>query len=208
MYLAQPRPADNPQSFASGRLADPGTFTMDRVAFSLDGKEFYYTQSEACYSLKKAKTKVFKYDGHKWIGPTVLNEHHCGPTFSMDGKTLYFMGEKDNQVWMSRRTMKGWTIPALFLEKPYEHIDLMPTQSGTYYLASNSSAVRSIMSSAVPCDSFSGRLGLCPPPKRAKEGFTKNRTNCHFEHRQKREMVEKLLSCTKSADLYTSCESS
>jgi len=127
VYLAQPRPADNPQSFASGRLADPGTFTMDRVAFSLDGKEFYYTQSEACYSLKKAKTKVFKYDGHKWIGPTFLNEHHCGPTFSMDGKTLYFMGEKDNQVWMSRRTMKGWTIPALFLEKPYEHIDLMPT---------------------------------------------------------------------------------
>jgi hypothetical protein len=25
----------------------------------------------------------------------------------------------------------------------------------------------------------------------------------HFEHRQKREMVEKLLSCTQSADLYT-----
>jgi len=25
----------------------------------------------------------------------------------------------------------------------------------------------------------------------------------HFEHRQKREMVEKLLSCTQNADLYT-----
>ena len=58
-YLAQPRPSDTPQIFAPGLLTDPGTFTMDRVAFSLDGKEFYYLQNEAWDSLKKAKMKVF-----------------------------------------------------------------------------------------------------------------------------------------------------
>jgi hypothetical protein len=79
--------------------------------------------------------KVFKYDGHEWIGPTVLNEHFCQQTFSMDGKTLYLSGEKENQVWVSRRTEDGWTAPALFLEEPYGMYDLMPTQSGTYYLA-------------------------------------------------------------------------
>ena len=135
-YLAQPRPTDTPQIFAPGLLTDAGTFTMDRVAFSLDGKEFFYVQNDAWYTLKNAKMKVFKYDDHKWIGPTVLNEHFCQQTFSMDGKTLYLSGEKGNQVWMSRRTKDGWTAPALFLEEPYAIYDFMPTQSGIYYLAS------------------------------------------------------------------------
>ena len=55
-YLGQPRPTDAPQVFAPGLLADPGTFIMDCVRFSLDGKEFYYAQNEAWYSLKKAKS--------------------------------------------------------------------------------------------------------------------------------------------------------
>jgi len=135
-YLAQPRPTDTPQIFALGLLTDPGTFTMDRVAFSLDGKEFYYLQNDAWYTLKNAKMKAFRYDDHKWIGPTVLNEHFCQQTFSMDGKTLYLSGEKGNQVWMSRRTKDGWTAPALFLEEPYAIYDFMATQSGIYYLAS------------------------------------------------------------------------
>ena len=135
-YLAQPRPTDTPKIFAPGLLTDAGTFTMDRVAFSLDGKEFFYVQNDAWYTLKNAKMKVFKYDDHKWIGPTVLNEHFCQQTFSMDGKTLYLSGEKGNQVWMSRRTKDGWTAPALFLEEPYAIYDFMATQSGIYYLAS------------------------------------------------------------------------
>jgi hypothetical protein len=139
-YLAQPRPTDTPQIFAPSLLAEPGTFTMDRVTFSLDGKEFYYLQNDAWYTLKNAKTKVFKYDGHKWIGPTVLNEHFCQQTFSMDGKTLYFSGDNGKQVWMSRRTKDGWTAPAVFLEKPFEMYGFMPTQSGTYYLAVESDA--------------------------------------------------------------------
>lgn len=134
-YLAQPRPTDTPQIFAPGLLADPGAFIMDRVTFSLDGKEFFYTQNEKWFSLEKAKTKVFKYDGHKWTGPAILNEHFYAQTFSLDGNTLYFSGEKGKQVLMSRRTENGWTAPAIFLEASYPIYDFMPTQSGTFYLA-------------------------------------------------------------------------
>jgi hypothetical protein len=139
-YLAQPRPTDTPQIFAPGLLTEPGTFAMDRVAFSLDGKEFYYVQNDAWYTLKNAKMKVFKFDGHKWVGPAVLNEHHYGQAFSVDGKTLYFMGHNSKQVWMSLRTNDGWTAPAVFLEEPFVMYDLMPTQSGTFYLAVESDA--------------------------------------------------------------------
>ena len=74
-YLGQSRPSDTPRVFAPGLLADPGTIVMDRIGFSPDGKEIYYLQDDRWYSLKNAKLKVFKYDGRKWNGPTVLNEH-------------------------------------------------------------------------------------------------------------------------------------
>jgi hypothetical protein len=139
-YLGQARPSDTPQIFAPGLLADPGTIVMDRIGFSPDGKEIYYLQDDRWYSLKNAKLKAFKYDGHKWNGPTVLNEHFFSPTFSVDGVTLYFEAENPKQIWMSHRTSDGWTAPALFLEGPYPMYDLMPTKSGIYYVGSDPDA--------------------------------------------------------------------
>jgi hypothetical protein len=139
-YLGQPRPDDTPRIFAPGLLADPGTIVMDRIAFSLDGKEIYYPQLTAWGNLKEAKTKVFRYDGHKWNGPTILNEHFYGQALSTDGKTLYFSGENPHQEWMSKRTEGGWSAPAIFMEEPYNIIDLMPTNSGAFYLASDPDA--------------------------------------------------------------------
>ncbi len=139
-YLGQPRPGDTPQIFAPGILADPGTIAMDRIAFSLDGKEIYYYQAKEWADLKDMKTKVFRYDGHKWNGPTVLNERFYALAFSIDGKTLYFSGENAHQVWMSKRTEGGWSAPAIFIEESYYIYDLMPTNSGAFYLASDPDA--------------------------------------------------------------------
>lgn len=136
-YLAQPRPSDTPQVFAPGLLAEPGTIVMDRLAFSADGKEIYYEQNAGWFNLGQAKLKVFKYDGHKWNGPTVVHPGFYGPTFSIDGKTLYFFGKTSGQVWMSQRTGDGWSAPAVFLDKPYDLYQLMPTKSGTFYMGSN-----------------------------------------------------------------------
>ena len=139
-YLGQPRPGDTPQIFAPGLLVDSGTIAMDRIAFSLDGKEIYYPQFTDWGNVKEEKTKVFRYDGHKWNGPTILNERFYAQALSPDGKTMYLSGENPHQEWVSKRTDGGWSAPAIFLEKPYNLIDLMPTNSGTFYLASDPDA--------------------------------------------------------------------
>ena len=140
-YLGQPQPSDTPQIFAPGLLADPGTFVMDRIAFSQDGKEIYYLQDDRWGSLQNSKVKTLKYDGRKWRGPTVLNEHlFFGPVFSMDDQTLYFQVGNPKQIWRSNRTKEGWTTPVLFLDEPFITYGLMPTKSGTYYLATDADA--------------------------------------------------------------------
>jgi hypothetical protein len=57
-YLGQAPPSDNRGSFAPGPLAESGTFVMGRVAFSHDGKEFYYTQNDSWESGKHTRLKM------------------------------------------------------------------------------------------------------------------------------------------------------
>jgi len=42
-YLGQKPPGDKPKIFAQNLLAQKDTFALDRVAFSTDGREFYFT---------------------------------------------------------------------------------------------------------------------------------------------------------------------
>src|SRR5215475_142751 len=72
-YLGQPRPSDTPQIFAPGLLVDPGTVVMDRIAFSQDGREIYYYEADGWDTLVTAKIKYFRNNGHRWIGPQLLN---------------------------------------------------------------------------------------------------------------------------------------
>jgi hypothetical protein len=139
-YLGLPRPGDTPQIFAPGMLADPGTILMGRTNFSRDGKEIYYHQARQWGDFKSSKLKVFKYDGRKWNGPTVLLEQLANQALSMDGKTLYFGRGTSHQVWMVKRTEDRWTAPAIFLEEPYDIYDFMPTESGAFYLGSDPDA--------------------------------------------------------------------
>src|SRR3974390_1874924 len=72
-YLGQVPPSDKPKIFAPGRLADSGTFIMGRVAFSRDGKEFYYTQNDSWESAAHARMKMIRYTDHHWSVPAVIN---------------------------------------------------------------------------------------------------------------------------------------
>lgn len=140
-YLGQIPPGDHPEVFASDLVAKADTFAMDRVAFSNDGKEFYYPTNNDWFSTVNAKIRYFKYDGKKWIGPLILNERYYAPTFSIDNKTLYFLGGRPDslhaQVWQSSRTADGWTEPVIYLKKEYGLYDFMPTKSGRCYVGSN-----------------------------------------------------------------------
>jgi hypothetical protein len=136
-YLGQTLPSDTPQVFAPGLLADPGTIAYDRIAITPSGKDICYSQNDRWASLKNHVLKCFRYDGHKWQGPTVAFEHFYAATFSLDGNSLFVAGEKPKQVWKSTRTATGWSEPELFLESDHELYDFMPTQSGTYYIGTS-----------------------------------------------------------------------
>jgi hypothetical protein len=142
-YLGQTPPSDIPMVFAPGLLADPGMFVMGRVAFSADGKEFYYAQNDSWESGEHASMKMIRYANHRWNKPVALNERFLSPTFSMDGKTLYMRrvikGSSMKNVWQSQRTTDGWTAPKPFLEEEYGVYDFMPTASGNAYVGSDPS---------------------------------------------------------------------
>ncbi len=140
-YLGQKPPGDTPKVFAKHLLTRQDTFPMARVAFSKDGKEFYYPTNTSWTSGKHAKIRYFTYEDKKWKGPFILNEHYNAPTFSMDGQTLYFAGGKGDGVhafvWRSQRKPGGWTEPGEYLKESYGLYNFMPTLSGKCYVGSN-----------------------------------------------------------------------
>ncbi len=138
-YLGQPRPSDSPTTFAPELLADKGMFVMGRVAFSRDGKEFYYTQNDSWNSLAHAKIMRVKYAGRTWGKSTVVNEQFISPTLSIDGSVLYFRKGNMRNVWQSNRESDGWSSPMPLLEPTYGVYDFMPTASGNIYVGSDPS---------------------------------------------------------------------
>ena len=137
-YLGQTPPTDSPERFAPGLLAGKGEFSANRTAISRDGKEIYYCTNTSWKSNKDLKVKYFKYDGKKWIGPVVLNQHMGGTAFSPDNQSLYFAnGDSAGTVFRSNRTKTGWTSPVEFFSRNYIIYDFMPTISGNKYAASN-----------------------------------------------------------------------
>jgi len=110
---------------------------MGRVAFSHDGKEFYYTQNDSWESGAHAKLKMMRYADHRWGKPAIVAEQFLSPTLSMDGDTLFMRKGGMHNVWESRRTGDGWSAPTSFLEKPFGVYDFMPTLSGNAYVGSD-----------------------------------------------------------------------
>jgi hypothetical protein len=122
-------------------LAEKDTFAFDRVAWSDDGREFYYPTNNSWFDTKNNKLRYFKFSDGKWNGPFVLVEHYYAPTFSVDGQTLYLEGgQRDSlhsQIWQIHRTASGWTTPGIYLKESYGLYDFMPTASGVCYAGSN-----------------------------------------------------------------------
>jgi len=141
-YLGQTPPADTPKIFAPGILADTGNFAGDRVAFSADGKEFYYSQNTTWFDSKNLKMKCVKFKDGKWGKPVVITQHYYGPTFSSDDKTIYLMGGGNKKpgtdmISQIHRTDTGWSAPVPYRIWPYRMYDFMPTKSGHIYAGSN-----------------------------------------------------------------------
>jgi hypothetical protein len=133
-YLGETRPDEIPRAFAPGRLAEPGTITMGRSAFSRDGREFYFTQNDSWESGKNSKLRMMRFTRGQWTTPQTIAAEAMSPTLSMDEQELFMRKGGMTQVWVSRRTRGGWNEPALFLERQQGLYDFMPTASGRYYV--------------------------------------------------------------------------
>jgi len=136
-YLGQKPPGNIPEKFAASIINDSPYFSMDRSAFSLDGKEFYYVRNNTWFSTKDETIQEYKFDGNKWAGPTVVTPLYYAPAFSSDGNTLYFEGGGKGRVLQSHRTANGWGPVDTFIRRDYGLYDFMPVKSGNAYAASN-----------------------------------------------------------------------
>jgi hypothetical protein len=136
-YLGQPRPTDTPTIFAPGLLADSGTFIMGRVAFSRDGKDFYYTQNDSWESGQHAQLRTMRYSGHQWGKPIVVAREFMSPTLSIDGTVLYMRKGGMHNVWLAHKAGHSFGAPEPFLDKKFGVYDFMPTASGNAYVGSD-----------------------------------------------------------------------
>ncbi len=137
-YLSQKPPGDIPEIFGKGILADSG-IVLGRIAFSKDGKTFYYGFAKHWFDFNGTCIKQINFEGDKWGRPTVLIENFANPTLSVDEKKL-FMGGKNSDVWQSEKINGNWGTTTLFLDKKYGLYNFMPTNSGVYYAGSNANA--------------------------------------------------------------------
>jgi hypothetical protein len=112
---------------------------MGRVAFSKDGKEFYYTQDDSWESLDHSKIRAIRYTDHHWAKPVTVSEQFISPTLSIDGSVLYMRRGNMHNVWQASRSGDGWSAPTPLLETKYGVYDFMPTLSGNFYVGSNPS---------------------------------------------------------------------
>lgn len=136
-FLEQQLPSDTPEIFAPGLLVKDSGIALDRVAFSRDGKEFYYCYARHWFDSKGSGINYFTYNGTGWTGPKVLHKEYYAPSFSPDGKSLFFISKKKGVVFQSSRTDTGWSEPRIFIKRNYGVYDFMLTRSGTKYAASN-----------------------------------------------------------------------
>jgi len=140
-YLGQKPPMDTPLVFAEKMLVPDSGISMDRSAFSPDGREFYYVNAQTWNDPRRSRIRYFKFDGKEWKGPYTLLEGYYAPTFSMDGQTLYVSDGKSDGKHIFQgeihRKGDGWSVPDHFLAVSFGFYDFMPTRSGTGYVGSN-----------------------------------------------------------------------
>lgn len=134
-YLGQTPPGDTPKIFAPGMLVDSG-IVLGKVAFSQDGKSFYYSYARHWFDDNGSGTSEIRFDGKKWLKPNVIAERITNPAFSPAENKLY-LGAGGGQVWVLNRTKQGWSKPEFWLEKNYGLYNFQEANSGIFYVGSN-----------------------------------------------------------------------
>ncbi len=116
-YLGQTPPGDTPVVFAPGFISTDSLIEHSAPAFSPDGKEVFWwivrspkTENEEWTSWGLTMRQI----GDRWTVPEVTS-YYGGPTFSIDGKRLYFPGlypeRKADGPYFIDNNNDGWSRP-------------------------------------------------------------------------------------------------
>jgi len=116
-YLGQTPPTDTPLVFAPGFISTDSLIEHCAPAFSPDGTEVYWCVIRSPKSDNEEWTSwgmTMRRIGDRWTVPEVTS-FYGGPTFSMNGKRLYFPGlypeKKANGPYFIERQNDNWSQP-------------------------------------------------------------------------------------------------
>jgi len=142
-YFGQTPPSTNPVVFAPGILSLTTRFE-NRIAFSPDGKQCFFTVTDSGYSYSHLLCTTQDVSG-VWspqvLAPFLPNLDKFEPFFSADGTKLYFTCKTNNQTdfYAVDCTPQGWTN-ATALPSPINSANnefcLSQATNGTFYFAS------------------------------------------------------------------------
>jgi len=115
----------SPTEFADGKIT-----TTNGINFSKDGKTLYVSNPIAkTFENGRQYAGIFKYiyENDKWNGPELVqfgrNIDAYHPVLSMDSETLFFNSRSTSDstneaiphnIWFSKRTASGWSLPKMF----------------------------------------------------------------------------------------------
>jgi len=145
-YFGQTPPGKTPEIFAPGILSLTNRLE-DRIAFSPDGKECFFTVWGTNYS--SAKIYWTRCVNNVWTpqveAPFSVDDFASSPCFSPDGNRLYYhyanyRRPKPHGIWMVERTSQGWSEPKHLpppINSDYKDGAYTETADGTAYFCSN-----------------------------------------------------------------------
>lgn len=136
LYLGQIPPTGiTPKRFLLPVSAS--SFTAERIAFSNDSQEIYYTVVRNYYPIVGDTIKYFKYNDNKWTGPFNLFNGYLAPGLSLTGDTIFFQNNNvPYQTLYSVRTGTNWSTPQRILYNLNSAHYFQVTNNGNHYISS------------------------------------------------------------------------
>jgi hypothetical protein len=137
LYLGQAPPGNIPKIF---KLPVTKGTALERIAFSPDGKQIYYTELSGWNNSSQHRIKYLSYANNKWNGPFTLFEGYMAPSLSLNGDTIYFDDTKP-KAWYSVKNDTGWGTPKKIWVDSCQKAQFQSTNKGNLYFSTNLNSI-------------------------------------------------------------------
>jgi hypothetical protein len=135
--LGQTPPGNTPKIF---KLPVTNGAALERIAFSPDGKQIYYTELSGWNNSSQHRIKYLSYYNNKWNGPFTLFEGYMAPALTLHGDTMYFEDCKPG-AWFSVKNNNGWCSPKKIWIDSCQKAQFQITNKGNLYFSTNLNSI-------------------------------------------------------------------